>query len=368
MLKRRKQPHVRFKTPPGEPACAASGARDDRLDLIRGLALLIIIVDHWPDAGLARFTPRAMGLSDMAEAFVFVSGVSLGLAGMRRLLRDGWWATASRAVRRALQIWGAFVLTTVGLVLLRSGPGEWKWADWGRPGSDALLLRSGAGNLGILPMYFVLVVAAPLLLRGARTHPGALTVSSLAMWACVQVWPEATALPEPWRIAWGYHPAAWQTLFVLGLLIGSRLARKRSELSAALPWRALAALAVVGTMLVMGTSVLRDAAPETTTAWARKSTLGPLRLAHFGGLAALGVVACSLWPTFARRWWLAPLRRCGQWPLTVFCTGELFVAMAIARRSPDADGGGPGLAAALVACIAAAEIAQVIRGRFKRTA
>src|SRR4051812_17257325 len=58
----------------GAVALAASSGRDVRIDVLRGLALLVIFVDHVPQNPLSAFTPQALGLSDAAEAFVFMSG------------------------------------------------------------------------------------------------------------------------------------------------------------------------------------------------------------------------------------------------------------------------------------------------------
>ena len=62
-----------------QPALSAHG-RDLRLDFFRGLALACIFIDHIPDTVLARFTLHAVGFSDAAEVFIFISGYSAALA------------------------------------------------------------------------------------------------------------------------------------------------------------------------------------------------------------------------------------------------------------------------------------------------
>jgi hypothetical protein len=77
------------------PVATASSARDLRIDFLRGLALLAIFIDHIPWNPLSRFTPQALGLSDAAEAFVFMSGIVSGIAYSKVLLSRGRLSAAS---------------------------------------------------------------------------------------------------------------------------------------------------------------------------------------------------------------------------------------------------------------------------------
>src|SRR6201999_1550261 len=52
--------------------------RDLRLDLLRGLGLWMIFLDHIPDDAVAWMTLRNYGFFDAAEFFVFISGYLLG--------------------------------------------------------------------------------------------------------------------------------------------------------------------------------------------------------------------------------------------------------------------------------------------------
>ncbi len=54
------------------------------IDFWRGAVLIVILVDHIPGNPLEHFTPRNFGLSDSAEAFVFLSGLSVGLIYLPR--------------------------------------------------------------------------------------------------------------------------------------------------------------------------------------------------------------------------------------------------------------------------------------------
>src|SRR5437764_8192544 len=85
-------------------------ARIDAIDFWRGFALLTIFADHMPYSVFAHVTYGNFGLSDAAEVFVFLSGMSAALAYGPRFL-NGQVAAGLRAVgRRLLIIYGVQVL------------------------------------------------------------------------------------------------------------------------------------------------------------------------------------------------------------------------------------------------------------------
>ena len=55
-------------------------ARIDGIDFWRGIALLTIFINHVPDNVFSYVTHKNFGFSDAAEAFVFLSGISVALA------------------------------------------------------------------------------------------------------------------------------------------------------------------------------------------------------------------------------------------------------------------------------------------------
>src|SRR4051794_6201099 len=84
---------------------AAESERDVRIDFLRGVALLVIFVDHIPRNPFSNFTPQALGLSDAAEAFVFMSGLVCGLVYSRTLLSKGWATVWSKVLKRCGQLY-----------------------------------------------------------------------------------------------------------------------------------------------------------------------------------------------------------------------------------------------------------------------
>jgi hypothetical protein len=95
------------------PAVHAGRHRDLRLDACRGLALWFIFIDHIADDSLTWLTPRNYGFSDTSEVFVFVSGYTCMLAYGGALREQGWRTTAVRALRRAWEIYAAFLVLLI---------------------------------------------------------------------------------------------------------------------------------------------------------------------------------------------------------------------------------------------------------------
>ena len=73
----------------GPGGTAASAGRDARIDVIRGLALLIIFINHMPGNVIAAWMPHNFGFSDGADAFVLLAGVSATLAYGNLIERQG---------------------------------------------------------------------------------------------------------------------------------------------------------------------------------------------------------------------------------------------------------------------------------------
>ena len=72
------------------------------IDFWRGAVLIAILIDHIPGNPLENWTPRNFGLSDSAEAFVFLSGLSVGLIYLPRARKYGIEPVAGGCFKRAL--------------------------------------------------------------------------------------------------------------------------------------------------------------------------------------------------------------------------------------------------------------------------
>src|SRR5580658_4458275 len=96
-----------------------SQSRLIELDFFRGLVLLFIVVDHIGGSILSRVTLHAYALCDAAEVFVFLGGFATATAYATLAGRHSEAVARTRFLRRALEIYRAF-LVIAGLMLLLS--------------------------------------------------------------------------------------------------------------------------------------------------------------------------------------------------------------------------------------------------------
>lgn len=200
------------------------------LDFFRGLVLLVIVVDHIGGSMLSRFTLHAFALNDAAEVFVFLGGFATATAYVALAERRSESAARARFVRRSFEIYRAF-LVTAALMLLASfvlRPFYGSAPNLATTDldslisapvasiSDILLFRRQPYLASVLPMYAFFALAVPLVLPVARSKPWLLLGGSVALWALAPQIGEF--LPSVDDNLWDFNPAAWQLMFVLGVL------------------------------------------------------------------------------------------------------------------------------------------------------
>jgi hypothetical protein len=200
------------------------------LDFFRGLVLLIIVVDHIGGSMVSRFTLHAFALNDAAEVFVFLGGFATATAYVSLAARQSESAARVRFLKRAFELYRAFVVTAVLMLvasfLLRPFFGH--APNLALHDLDTLVsepVSSIAQILtferqpylaAVLPMYAFFALAVPLMLPLARSKPWILLGLSLALWAFAPQIGEY--MPSVDDNLWDFNPAAWQLMFVLGVL------------------------------------------------------------------------------------------------------------------------------------------------------
>lgn len=202
--------------------------RDHRIDALRGVALLMMCIDHIPQNWLNRFTMRNIGFADAAEVFVLLAGYASWLAYGRAFAKKPVVAVLARIGRRCWQLYVfQIVMVVVCIATIRIWRHFWPVpVDFLEPelahGLDSvwrvLSLVALPGNLNILPLYIVLLLGfAPLyaLLRGVGT-PVVLGLSA-AVWLGVNYDPRLNFPNWLDPDGWYFDPLAWQFLFVLGV-------------------------------------------------------------------------------------------------------------------------------------------------------
>src|SRR6516162_4742529 len=208
----------------------ASGQRELRLDLFRGLALWLIYIDHVSPDLLTWLTIRNYGFSDAAEIFIFISGFTAALVYGRATFESGFVIGTARVLRRVWQIYTAHLLLFLVLmaeiayvVAVSDKPsfyiGEMEVADFFKePGPvmiQTLLLRFRPLNMDVLPLYIVLMAFLPLVLMLARSQRDLPLILSIALYILtIRFDLHLTTHRDG---LWSFNPFAWQLLFIFGV-------------------------------------------------------------------------------------------------------------------------------------------------------
>lgn len=227
--------------------------RDLRIDLLRGIAIVFVLVNH---VGLVSLfqngTQEAIGMVSGAELFVLLSGLVLAMVYRPKIARDGMAEAAPLIGRRAWKIYVAAVcvVLVVGLLslipFLNAAPATTfvdegtgaagdeatgrvydLYAGFGRlfqypvdPGvfGDILLLRMGPWQVNVLGFYVVMLAVAPLILWALSR--GWWIVVLVASWAVygIQSLLHLRLLPSQFEDS--FPLLTWQALFVTGMVAG----------------------------------------------------------------------------------------------------------------------------------------------------
>src|SRR5216684_2580671 len=157
--------------------------RDLRLDLFRGLALLLIFLDHIPSNVISWVTVRNYGFSDATEIFIFISGYANAYVYGAVIRRRGLIDDAAWILNRAWQIYLAqiflFVVYIAEIAYLAGSSSYYTEEAM----LEALLLKFRPVNLDILPPYVILMLGFPPFLWLLARNPVAGLAASVALYA-----------------------------------------------------------------------------------------------------------------------------------------------------------------------------------------
>ncbi len=108
-------------------AYPAADKRDLRLDLLRGFAVVVMVVDHVGGSSwLYLITGGNAFFVSGAEAFIFISGLVVGMVYGAMALKQGIWVAQKKALERA---WTLYRLTVV-LTLLFAAFSLYGGLEW----------------------------------------------------------------------------------------------------------------------------------------------------------------------------------------------------------------------------------------------
>jgi hypothetical protein len=331
------------------PSPPAVPQRDHRIDVLRGLSLLMIFVDHIPANVLSLATMHNFGFCDAAEAFVLLAGMSSMLAYGRAFERSGALVGLRRIFRRWVRLYVfqlALLMTTLVVVYLWTSHYGFQPRIVGPLLNDpwngllhSLTLRAVPAYLDILPLYLALFAVFPLIYAGLRFNVWMTLALSGALWAAANLLPGLN-LPN-WVTGelWFFNPFAWQFLFVIGAAFTILLARYDTQLPRLqwLAWICAAYLIFALFETVPWTDWhLPDLQPIALPG-PDKTDLAPLRLLDILALVYL-LFSSDRVRAIAASPLLRPLDVCGRHSLEVFaigCVAALFGRLIFRTYGPD---------------------------------
>jgi hypothetical protein len=327
----------------GAELLVARMKRFSEFDILRGVLLLMMTVDHSPSS-LRRLTDQPLGFFSTAECFVFVSAFLAGMVFRKRAEKLGFAAARSSSIHRAGRIYRAHLVTlafafVLGSFFLSDLPGIKNMLDrylvdpWAAiAGSLALVFRPPL--MDILPMYVLFSFLTPAAF-GAAQRWGWKTVLfvSFSAWIIAQTQVReclVTASRDlPFVQLGPFDLLAWQFLWIGGLFIGQRFLENKALVPTAHLLRTLSILSAIAFLSWRWLSITRGPDPMTETWLFDKWHLGPLRLINF----ALAASVTAILLKYLNRW-EAPLRPfllIGRHMLPVFCSQICLSVVLIGR-------------------------------------
>lgn len=319
------------------------GSRETRIDLVRGLSLLLIFAGH-SNFVFSLGLQQSRGFADASELFVMMAGMSAALA--YHPLQSRRAIPLRRVMARVAGLYGVHLLLVFALLAFVSLPSPsdpsrfliengdvlavWGVSDF-RPtpthGVDALLLRYMPADLDILPLYVAIMALLPLVILAEKVSGRLLLFGSAALWLVAGAAHLNFVNLAQANGHWFFDPLCWQFVFVLGFLSGIRVKLGLEPF----PFRpplfrlacAFALLSIPANLALQFTPFGRDLLARhhlLTAILVSKSFCGVLRL-----LDALAIVYIlwnlALVRQAARARWLEPVRSAGRHSLPVFAAG-----------------------------------------------
>jgi hypothetical protein len=336
-------------------APATRGARDIPLDLLRGLAVVILVVNHLRlESALSHATAAVLSA---AEVLVAVSGVVVGMVFGRRWLSEGARATSGMLLRRSRKLYLASVVVVALVGVLTFVPGL---------ATDALAVspnvqppRDAYAFDGALRTLFAVVTleAGPWQFNILGFFIAALALAPAVLWALDRGWWPAVLLASWLLFVLGRHwdvdvlPSqserpfpilVWQLLFVNGIVLGWHRQRVSDWLRRYRAWTCAMILALAAAF-----AAVQVAGPALVDpgAWARweaehfhKGSLDPARVLAMLSIAAAVYIGLQRFAGPAERLLGPILLPLGRNSFYVFIM-HVFVCLAVASLPALSDGG-----------------------------
>lgn len=308
------------------------------IDFWRGVALVMIFINHVPGMDYSILTLRNYAISDAAELFVFLAGCSLAFVANGQSSVKPIGQVVMRLLIRAFEIWQAQIATiSVAVAMLGAGaiafsdPLLLEWHNAGpafydtvRASIGMVLLTYQIGYFNILPLYVVLLLLAIVFVVLARRSLALALAASVALYLVTLTF--EIELPSwPSDGAWFFNPLSWQLLIVLGFVtVASKKIYPSWQKVVRSLWPWAVAVLVAGLVIVWV-----DYRPDPMTApnprylfLFDKKYLSPVRILS---MLAIAIAFYPLFPVLSRHVGHV-VRYCsslGRNSLAVFCVASL---------------------------------------------
>jgi hypothetical protein len=213
----------------------SASPRNLQLDFFRGLALMVIFINHMPSNPWFAYTPSRLGPSDAAETFVFLSGFAAAIAFGRSFKQAGIGLGSVRVLFRCGQIYVAhlalfILMATLFIAMTSQGflSAQWQLDNLSyffNQTQDALIalvsLKYVPNFIDILPMYLLIMLWLPMVWALSRIHVFLALAFSITLYIAAGYfgW-ELTADPLTGR-PWYFNPFCWQLVFFTGFAFSS---------------------------------------------------------------------------------------------------------------------------------------------------
>jgi hypothetical protein len=262
-------------------AYAIPTSRDLRIDLLRGIAVFVMVVNHFGGASwLFLVTGGDTFFVSAAEAFIFISGLTVGMVYGAIALSEGLRAAQIKALVRAWTLYKVTIVLTLALALIAFTFGL-PWVNGRQVDNplffsiEVLLLRQTMYLSDVMMLYTFLLLATPLALwLLIKRRAGLLLIASSALWLAFQI----GRVQIPWNIVGNgtFNLAAWQLLFFVAMVLGFH---RRAVQRALLHLPRGATLILFAILLALLMKLHRSIGVEAELQWLfAKSALAPGRL------------------------------------------------------------------------------------------
>jgi hypothetical protein len=330
--------------------------RDERLDFIRGFAVVSFVTAHFEAFTWFNFIFwERLGIFSGAELFMILSGLLVGMTNRELVNRhEGIGHSFRRSVRRSFEIYRAYVVVIALVALVAVAhlidatavtTFTDRWAGktfllYPPPGTplwdrifEVLLLQSTPHQLQILGCYVVLLLFVPLALAALRAgQPWLVVVASVLVWAVNLQWQARLTISQ---FEYAFPSLSWQLYFMNGIVVGYYARYELAAWFARAPTRKL--LVIIPAFVIAAAGFLFAQATDNSSfpvstrldlmsqanfrfiynQGFAKNTLMPLRV-----LNALGFLTCFYF--LLTRFW-GPLRKAAGWFLIPLGQASLYV-------------------------------------------